>query len=181
VATTTRHQLFSRSKFLIPTVLITPCWPVRTMRAEALFSDKALNDLADGPAEDCQILCSTALLTINPPATGMFCHLVWQSSETKCYWSTEYSSHQHCLSQPVGPYHNIIELGLIPQVQERYWAFRAGNVSIYLHRTLLSSYRAWQESGTLETLTTSSRWKTAVVGPTAQLRLFTGTRSLEPN
>ena len=50
------------------------------MRAEALFSDKGLNDLADGPAEDCQILCSTALQTMIPPATH--CQFFWQSSET---------------------------------------------------------------------------------------------------
>ncbi len=48
------------------------------MQAEALFSDKALKDLADEPAEDCQIQCSTALLTMNPPATDVFCHFFAQ-------------------------------------------------------------------------------------------------------
>ena len=114
------------------TVLITPCWPVRTMRAEALFSDKGLNDLADGPAEDCQTLCSTALQTMIPPATHVFCQFFWQSSETNAV-ATEYSSHQRCLlSQPVEPHHSTNELGLTHQLKHRYWAFQTENVSIYL-------------------------------------------------
>ena len=61
------------------------------MQAEALVSDKALNDSADEPADDYWIMCSIALL-MNPPRCVV--PFFWAKLRNqKLFGQTEYSSH----------------------------------------------------------------------------------------